>query len=97
MRSSRRTSASAKTTVDHDEIRDWVESRGGHPATVKSTARRSQAAGVLRIDFPGFSGERSLKAIDWDEWFEVFEERKLAFLYQPKGESRFSKLVRRGK
>lgn len=96
-RSSRRTTASAVSTTDHDEIRDWVESRGGHPATVKSTARGSQAAGVLRIDFPEFSGGRSLKAIEWDEWFEVFEENDLAFLYQPKGDSRFSKLVRRKK
>jgi hypothetical protein len=94
---SRRTSASAVSTTDHDEIRNWVESHDGHPATVKSTVRGGQKAGILRIDFPGFSGERSLKPVDWDEWFQVFEQQKLAFLYQPKGDSRFSKLVRRKK
>jgi hypothetical protein len=31
---------SAITTTDHDEIREWVESRGGHPATVARTTRR---------------------------------------------------------
>lgn len=94
---STRTSQSAKTTTDHEEIREWVEAHGGHPATVKRTTRGNQAAGVLRIDFPGFSGEQSLKEISWDEWFKVFDERKLAFLYQDsKGrENRFNKLVSR--
>ena len=41
-----------------------------------------QDAGVLRIDFPGGSGEESLEPISWDEWFEKFEENRLAFLYQ---------------
>ncbi len=27
----------AKVTTDHDEIRGWVEARGGHPARVKDT------------------------------------------------------------
>jgi hypothetical protein len=64
---------------------------------VKRTAKGKQAAGVIRIDFPGFSGEQSLKPISWDEWFQVFDERGLAFLYQQKGESRFNKLVSRKK
>ncbi len=62
----------------------------------RSTSSR-QPAGILRIDFPGFSGERTLKPVSWDEWFEVFDQRKLAFLYQDEQESRFNKLVRRGK
>ncbi|HEY9509412.1 MAG TPA: hypothetical protein VIV82_06060 [Verrucomicrobiae bacterium] len=96
---STRGSGSAKTTTNHDEIRQWVESHGGHPATVKRTTLGSQAAGVLRIDFPGFSGEQTLKPISWNEWFKVFDQRKLAFLYQQaKGkQSRFNKLVSRKK
>ncbi len=98
-RSSGRTRLSAKSTVDHDEIREWVEARGGHPATVKGTVRGKQAAGVLRIDFPGFSGERSLKPISWDEWFDIFEQCGLAFLRQERTASgkpsRFNKLVAR--
>ena len=46
----------AKVTTDHDEIREWVEERGGHPAKVKGTE-------LLRIDYPGFSGEDSLTEI----------------------------------
>jgi hypothetical protein len=88
----------SKVTTDHKEIRNWVERRGGHPATVKSTERNDEP-GILRIDFPGYSGEGSLEAIDWDSWFEKFEDSELAFLYQDKTadgkESRFNKLVSR--
>lgn len=86
--------STAKRTIDHDEIRRWVESRGGHPAHVKRTASDGDP-GVLRIDFPGFSGEETLEPIDWDTWFRKFEERQLAFLYQDEPESRFNKLVHR--
>jgi len=92
-----RSSGGSQNTNDHEKIRRWVESRGGHPATVRSTAKGKQAAGVLRIDFPGFSGAQSLKPISWDEFFQVFDQRNLTFLYQDKTASgkpsRFNKLV----
>ena len=85
-------SEQSKTTTDHEEIRAWVEERGGGPARVKGT-------GVLRIDYPGFSGEDTLEPISWEQFFEAFEENKLAFLYQGETksgkESRFSKLIDR--
>jgi hypothetical protein len=83
-------------TIDHDEIRQWVESRGGHPATVSGTERDSEAAGLLRIDFPGYSGEATLEPIEWDEFFEKFEEAKLAFLYDSDKGSKFNKFIARG-
>src|SRR4026208_1210375 len=90
--------ATSNTTTNHNEIRRWVEERGGHPARVKGT-EKGKSSGVLRIDYPGFSGEDRLEEISWDEFFEGFEENKLAFLYQEKtsdGElSRFSKLIDR--
>ena len=70
--------ASAKQTIDHDEIRQWVEERGGHPAKVKGTE-------ILRIDYPGFSGESR------GGWPATV----MTFLYQDKPWSRFSKLVRK--
>jgi hypothetical protein len=92
---------SAQTTTDHDEIRRWAEEREGTPATVIRTTRPSQQSSILRIDFPGFSGEGTLRPIEWDEWFRQFEDRKLAFLHQDRaasGElSRFFKLIRRSK
>ena len=78
------------------EIRKWAEARGGKPATVKRTESKNEA-GVLRIDFRGYSGSHSLEEISWDEFFKKFDEKHLAFLYQDKtssGEqSRFFKLV----
>jgi hypothetical protein len=91
-------SAEAKTTTNHDEIRQWVEERGGHPARVKGTNDEG-GSGILRIDYPGYTGEERLEAINWEEFFRGFEENKLAFLYQEEtksgDESRFSKLIDR--
>jgi hypothetical protein len=87
------------STTDHEEIRRWVEDRGGHPATVRGTGD-DEEAGVLRIDFPGYSGRDRLEHISWDEFFQKFDEEKLEFIYQEEkssGEqSNFSKFVRRG-
>lgn len=88
----------AKATTDHGEIKKWVEERGGEPACVRGTGGEGDI-GMLRIDFPGYSGEGSLKQIDWDSWFEAFEENELAFLRQDRTSdgkvSRFNKLVAR--
>ena len=90
--------AESKQTIDHDEIRRWVEKRGGKPARVKNT-EKGTGGGLLRIDYPGFTGEDSLEEITWAEFFEAFEENKLAFLYQDETkdgkQSRFSKLIDR--
>lgn len=87
-----------KTTTDHEEIRRWTEERGGKPATVSAT-RGQGDAGVIRIDFPGYSGEESLEEISWDEWFRKFEESDYAFVYQETtaegGTSNFNRLVKR--
>ena len=73
--------ATSQVTTDHDEIRRWAEDRGGRPAHVKRTGKPDDP-GILRIDFPGYTGEGSLEEVSWDEWFDKFDERGLAFLYQ---------------
>jgi hypothetical protein len=87
-----------KTTTDHDEIRRWAEERGGWPAEVARTEREGQT-GIIRIDFPGYTGEGSLKRISWDEWFDKFDRSSLAFVYQEEtsggARSNFNKLVGR--
>ena len=90
--------ASSKTTTDHNTIRKWAEERGGRPARVKRTGGGDDP-GVLRIDFPGYSGKDSLEHISWEEFFEKFDASRLALLYQEEtagGErSNFNKLVSR--
>lgn len=87
--------SSSETTTDHDTIRKWVEQRKGRPAVVKGT-EGSDGEGLLRIEFR--HGDK-LEDIAWEEFFETFEDRKLAFLYQEKtadgNESRFFKFVKR--
>ena len=90
----------SKTTTDHNEIRKWVEDRGGHPAKVKGTERTGESGvGVLRIDYPGYEGSDTLEEITWEQFFDQFDKAGLAFLYQDKLESgktsRFSKLIDR--
>src|SRR3954465_9799243 len=82
----------SRVTTDHDEIRKWVEERGGFPATVKTTESNGKP-GILRIDYEGFSGEDRLEKISWEQFFEAFDENSLAFLYQDDKDSRFSKLI----
>ena len=88
----------SKVTTDHEEICSWVEERGGRPATVRSTSKSGEPE-LLRIDFPGFSGDETLEEITWEEFFDAFEENNLAFLYQEETKdgktSRFSKLIDR--
>lgn len=88
----------SKTTHDHEVIRKWAEERGGKPAHVKSTAHKDDP-GILRIDFPGYSGEGSLEEISWETFFKKFDEHNLALVYEEKtsgGErSNFNKLVSR--
>jgi hypothetical protein len=54
---------------------------------------------MLRIDFPGYSGEESLEPIPWEDWFEKFDERNLALVVQQKTakgqKSNFNKLISR--
>lgn len=88
--------AQSDTTIDHDEIRQWAEERGGTPAAVKGTGKKKDA-GILRLDFE--PKDDALEEISWDMFFEKFDKENLAFLYQDqtaKGEvSRFHKFVER--
>lgn len=88
----------SETTTDHDIIRRWIEERGGVPAAVAATESKDDP-GLLRIDFPERGSGNRLEDVSWEEFFDTFEEKKLAFLYQERtksGEiSRFSKFVSR--
>lgn len=88
--------SSAKTTTNHDEIRNWVEKRGGHPAVVAATENKS-GGGLLRIDYdePGGNDDDRLHRISWDEFFKTFDDSDIAFLYDPESDSRFSKFVQK--
>jgi hypothetical protein len=91
--------SSSRTLTDHEEIRRWAEERGARPSTVRST-HGDDSVGIIRLDFPGYSGADSLEEISWDEWFEDFDDKNLALLVQDETangqKSNFNKLISRG-
>lgn len=92
------TKHSSHVTADHDEIRKWAEARKAKPACVRGTGGKNDV-GMLRLDFPGYTGEDKLEEISWEEWFEKFDKSKLALLYQEETadgkKSNFNKLISR--
>lgn len=88
----------SRTTTDHDEIRHWAEARHARPARVKGTSGKDDP-GMIRLDFPGYSGEGSLESISWDDWFEAFDDNHLALVYQERTAdgkpSNFNKIIGR--
>lgn len=89
---------SAHPLIDHDDIRTWAEERGAHPACVRRTGGKGDP-GMIRLDFPGFGGRRSLAPITWNQWFTSFDDNNLALLVQDRTargqRSNFNKLVSR--
>jgi hypothetical protein len=71
-----------KVTIEHNEIRKWAEHQGGVPARVRGASRDSDGSDILRIDFPGEGADPDLEQIPWDEWFRIFDETQLAFIYE---------------
>jgi ferritin-like metal-binding protein YciE len=96
--SQRKGRGSAQLLTDREEIRRWAEERGGTPSCVRGTGGAGDI-GMLRIDFPGYSGGDSLQPISWDDWFEKFDERNLALIVQEKTgrgqKSNFNRIISR--
>ena len=63
---------------------------------MKGTSAESQA-GILRLEFD--PKDEGLKEVSWDDFFQKFDDEKLAFLHQEKTAdgkiSRFHKFVDR--
>lgn len=61
-------------TRDREVIRQWAQRHSAEPAL-------EDAAGdaEIRFNFPALNRHRS---VTWQEWFEVFEQRRLVFIYE---------------
>lgn len=64
-------------TIDHKEIKEWVDDKSGKPALIKDGDNAD-----IRIDFSTKDGGRKLKQISWEEWFKIFEKHAFAFQYK---------------
>lgn len=65
-------------TTDHEKIKQWITERDGRPARVKGTGASDN--GIIRVDFG--APEEDLEEISWEEFFDIFESKNLAFLYE---------------
>src|SRR5690242_18207922 len=90
--------AGSQALTDHDAIREWAESRRATPACVTGTGGDDDV-GMIRLDFPGYTGGNSLQAISWEEWFTQFDGNGLALIVQDETasdeRSNFNTLVKR--
>jgi hypothetical protein len=86
--------ADSKVTTNHEEIRQWVEEHDGRPAAVPGHTDRGSSRAV-KIYFPDQYLSDPIEEISWDEFFNQFEEKDLAFMYQDDEDSRFFRIVER--
>lgn len=97
-RTASKSHAVERVLIDHYDIRQWAEERSARPSRVKGTGGRGEV-GVIRLDFPGYTGEETLEQISWEEWLWKFDENNLALVVQDKTAdgriSNFNKLVKR--
>ena len=86
--------SAAEKITDHKKIQAWAEERGGKPAKVRDS---KGPGGILRFEFQ--DPDDKLEPIEWDEFFKIFDEHKLALLEQEEtasgATSRFAKFVSR--
>ena len=86
--------SAAEKITEHKKIQAWAEERGGKPAKVRDS---KGPGGILRFEFQ--DPDDKLEPIEWDEFFKIFDEHKLALLEQEEtasgATSRFAKFVSR--
>ncbi len=87
-----------KVTIDHDEIRRWVDARGGWPAMVQR-AGSPGSTGEIRIGFPDSTRDEKVKQISWSEFLQKLDEAHLALEFEEREEdgglSEFHRLISR--
>jgi hypothetical protein len=78
---------SPRRTIDHDEIRQWGARHDATPQKFDNPAAGSDRPGI-RLDFPGTLDDAFLpegnppQEIGWEEFFRLFEEQGLTFVYE---------------
>jgi hypothetical protein len=85
------------STTDHDTIKKWIMERGGKPVVERGLCDEIR---MLYIHFPDSEDiDRKTEELSWEDFFTLFEQNDLEFLYQEKTldgkQSRFGKFVSR--
>jgi hypothetical protein len=66
-------------TRSHEVIKRWAAERGAEPVGVDYT--NSEVRPLLRLEFPGIA-DQTIKTLEWEQWFEVFDREELVFIYE---------------
>ena len=68
-----------RMTIDHEEIREWAERQQAKPTLLPGspTMRRP----TLRLMEPRDRPPAEARKIDWDQFFDLFEEWNLALVF----------------
>lgn len=75
-----------RVTTDHDEIKEWAQKLNGIPERIDDITTSNDEVGI-RIDFPRgeddmfFANDKFPREVSWEEFFQIFEEQELAFIY----------------
>lgn len=79
----------SKTLTNHEEIKSWAKKNDMKPATVRDE-NESVDTSLLRFTD---GGEENLHNINWEHFFELFEQNKLAVIVED--DSKFNKIISR--
>lgn len=64
-------------TTNHAQIRMWCEGSNYWPACLAGKPDR------IRIGGSPFAEPEPLDLLDWEDWFQQFDQRRLKFVYDP--------------
>ncbi len=64
-----------ETTTAHDVIQRWADEREGKPSIIRLDGKNR-----LRVDFG--EPEEGLEQITWGEFFTIFDDKNLEFVYE---------------
>lgn len=69
------------TTLNHEEIKNWISQRGGRPVVVEEQKSEGPVS-FLSVEFDDKETSGVVKEeLNWKRFFEVFEKKMLAFQY----------------
>ena len=79
------TTNDVQTTTEHALVRQLIEDRDGYPAHLAGSEGEGDQ-GLLQVGLAEVDQDEELKEISWEEFFEEFEGKDLAFAYREGGE-----------
>ena len=68
-------------TTNHQQIQQWVESRGGSPAEILPDRVNHEPLQLQLYFGANLSTEKCLRAMSWEDFFSRFDLMGLAFVY----------------